>query len=79
MDADQVRRFLNPDSQNLIVTRAGSRALRLKNEPYFKALPVWTYRADPDHKEVLARRITRAVFGRKTRALPTIKPQGEKP
>lgn len=67
MDADQVKRFLSPDSGNLIVTRAGMRALKLKNEPYFKALPIWKYAADPDHKEVLGRRIARKIFGRKAR------------
>ena len=41
MDPDQLRRYLDPNSGNLIVTRASGRALRLKSEPYFKALPVW--------------------------------------
>jgi len=59
MDADQVKRFLTPGSDNLIVTRAGARALKLKNEPYFKALPVWNYAADPDHKEAFLRRMMR--------------------
>ena len=62
MDADQVKRFLTPGSNNLIVTRAGMRALKLKNEPYYKALPVWKYAADPDHKETFLRRITRRIF-----------------
>jgi len=65
MDTDQVKRFLNPDSGNLIVTRAGGRALKLKNEPYFRALPVWKYAADPDHKETFLRRISRKCFGGK--------------
>lgn len=64
MDADQVKRFLTPGSNNLIVTRAGMRALKLKNEPYYKALPVWKYAADPDHKEAFLRRITRRFFDR---------------
>ncbi len=64
MDADQIKRFLSPGSNNLIVTRAGARALKLKNEPYFKALPVWKYAADPDHKETFFRRIMRKLFGR---------------
>jgi len=59
MDPDQVKRFLTPGSDNLIVTRAGARALKLKNEPYFKALPVWDYAADPDHKEAFLRRMMR--------------------
>lgn len=65
MDADQIKRFLSPDSGNLIVTRAGMRALKLKNEPYFKALPVWKYAPDPDHKETFWRRITRKAFDRR--------------
>lgn len=69
MDADQIKRFLSPDSGNLIVTRAGMRALKLKSEPYFKALPVWKYAADPDHKEIFWRRITRKVFDRKHRSI----------
>ena len=64
MDADQVKRFLDPNSDNLIVTRAGGRALKLKNEPYFKALPVWKYAPDPDHKEALLRRLSRKLFDR---------------
>lgn len=62
MDADQVKRFLTPGSNNLIVTRAGLRALKLKNEPYYKALPVWKYAADPEHKETFLRRFTRGFF-----------------
>lgn len=62
MDADQVKRFLSPGSDNLIVTRAGMRALKLKNEPYFKALPVWKYAPDPAHREAFFRRIMRGLF-----------------
>jgi type IV secretory pathway TraG/TraD family ATPase VirD4 len=62
MDADQIKRFLNPGSDNLIVTRAGLRALKLKNEPYFKALPVWKYAADPAHREAFLRSFTRGFF-----------------
>ena len=68
MDADQVKRFLSPDSGHLIVTRAGARALKLKHEPYFKVLPVWRYAADPDHREPILRRAFRFLFGRKSRA-----------
>lgn len=66
MDTDQIKRFLSPGSNNLIVTRAGARALKLKNEPYFKALPIWKYAADPDHKEAFFRRIMRKIFDHKT-------------
>lgn len=77
-DPDQLRRFLNPDAGRMIVTRAGGRALRLMNEPYFKALPVWAYDPDPDHREVLLRRMTRAVLGQRPKDSNTlIKPQDE--
>ena len=62
LSPDQVRRFLDPNSGNLIVTRAGGRAFRLKNDPYYKALPVWRYAPDPDHKEAFLRRLTRRLF-----------------
>ncbi|SEQ95292.1 DDE superfamily endonuclease [Nitrosomonas sp. Nm51] len=62
MDADQVKRFLSPGSDNLIVTRAGMRALKLKNESYFKALPVCKYAADPAHRGAFFRRIMRGFF-----------------
>ena len=64
MTPDQVKRYLAPGSGNLIVTGAGLRPKRLKAEPYFKALPVWMYAADPDHREAWRRRITRALFVR---------------
>lgn len=64
MDPDQVRRFLSPESGHLIVTRAGGRPMKLKAEPYFKALPVWRYAHDPDHRESWPRRLSRALLGR---------------
>ena len=63
MDADQVARLLTPESGNMIVTRAGMRAMRLRNDPYFKALPVTKYNADPDHTEPFLRRFTRRLIG----------------
>jgi type IV secretory pathway TraG/TraD family ATPase VirD4 len=62
IEPEQVARFLDPNSQHLIVTRAGARPLKLVNEPYFKALPVWRYRPDPDHREVFARRLVRGLI-----------------
>lgn len=59
MDPDQVKRFLAPDSGNLIVTRAGARALKLKLEPYYRALPVCKYAPDPAHRESFLRQVTR--------------------
>lgn len=67
--SDQLRRFLNPDAGRIIVTRAGKRALKLVNSPYYRDLPVWAYDLDPDHKEALPRRITRAVLGQKPKPL----------
>lgn len=72
MSADQVKRYLAPDSGNLIVTRAGGRALKLKNEMYFNALPVWKYAADPEHKEALLRRLTRFFFHSHTQSKPNM-------
>lgn len=67
MTPDQIRRFLHPDSGNIIVTRAGDRALKLKAPYYFKELPVWQYAPDPDHKEALLRRIARFFFDRRAK------------
>ncbi len=64
MESEQVTRYLDPDSDELIVTLASGRALKLKNDPHFKALSVRRYAADPDHKETLLRRITRFFFCR---------------
>ena len=62
MDQDQVRRFLEPDSGNIIVTRAGKRPIKLKNDPFYKALPITRYDADPDHGDALLRKLTRLLL-----------------
>lgn len=62
MSPEQIGRFLDPTNGNMIVTRAGKRAWRLKIDPYFTALPVWRYCPDPDHSEALMRRISRFVL-----------------
>jgi len=49
--ADQLREFLDPAHGNVIVTRNGPRALKLKTAHYFKELPVWMYEPDPDERE----------------------------
>lgn len=67
LNAEQIGRMLRPDSGNIIVLRAGRRALRLKNDPYFTALPVTQYDADPDHGDSFFRQLTRACFNRKPR------------
>lgn len=64
MEAEQVARLLAPESGNIIVTRAGKRALRLKNDPYFKALPVTAYDADPDHGDTWPRAVMRFFLNR---------------
>ncbi|MCJ8275007.1 MAG: type IV secretory system conjugative DNA transfer family protein, partial [Psychrosphaera sp.] len=45
LEPDQVGRLLTPESGTIIVTRAGKRAMRLKNDPYFSALPITHYSA----------------------------------
>lgn len=72
MEPDQVGRFLNPNQGRIIVTRAGKRALRLVNEPYYKALPVWAYEPDPDHRETLPRRMTRKLLGSSRKSEPSV-------
>lgn len=62
MDEEQIKRYLDPNGNNVIVTRAGARPIRGKNEPYFKALPVWQYSPDPDHGDSFFRRIGRWLF-----------------
>lgn len=62
MDAEQTKRYLDPNGNNLIITRAGARPIRGKNEPYFKALPVWQYAPDPDYGDSFFRRIGRWLF-----------------
>lgn len=66
MTPDQVKRFLSPDTGNLIAIRAGARALRLKIAPYFTELPITAYCADPDHREPILRRISRLIFNPKS-------------
>ena len=49
--AEQLREFLDPAHGNVVVTRNGPRALKLKTAHYFKELPVWMYEPDPDERE----------------------------
>jgi type IV secretory pathway TraG/TraD family ATPase VirD4 len=60
---EQLGRFLSTETHHMIVTRAGKRALRLFLDPHYKALPVWQYSPDPDHKEALFRRLVRRLIG----------------
>jgi type IV secretory pathway TraG/TraD family ATPase VirD4 len=66
MEPEQIGRFLTPESLNIIATRAGGKALKLKIGQYFRELPVWAYDADPDHTETLFRRIARQFFTKKS-------------
>ena len=59
MTPDQTERFLAQG--NMIVFR-DQRALILKRDPYFKALPVCLYEADPDFRETWLRRQSRRFF-----------------
>ena len=59
MTSDQIARFLSPERGNLIVMRSGARPLKLKVAPYFKALPIHFYEADPDYPEAPLRALTR--------------------
>ena len=49
MSQEQVQRYLDPDRGNMIVTRFGKRALKVKAAPYYEELPVKYYDADPEH------------------------------
>jgi hypothetical protein len=62
MDADQIKRFLEPSRGNMIVTRFGRRALRVKAAPYYRELPVAFYDADPGHREEPARASSRQTL-----------------
>lgn len=61
LTAEQINRFLSPETGNLIAIRAGGRPFRLKIANYFNELPVTRYKADSDHKEPLPKRFTRLV------------------
>lgn len=69
MNPDHVKRFLKPGSDRMIITRAGERPIKAMAEPYYKALPVWKYAADPAYKEAFLRRISRKLFGKKAAAI----------
>ncbi|TVZ39770.1 type IV secretory pathway TraG/TraD family ATPase VirD4 [Alteromonadaceae bacterium 2753L.S.0a.02] len=62
LDDDQVRRFLSPESGRIILTSAGKRAKVLVNDPYFRALSIFNYAPDPDHKEAFLRAFMRKIL-----------------
>ncbi len=59
MSPSQLREFLK---NNIIVTRADDRPMKLKAEPYFRAVPVSWYDADPQHGETVPRALTRRLL-----------------
>lgn len=69
---DQLARFLTSELGNIIVTRSGKRALRLRLDPHYKTLPFWKFKPNPEFKEPLLRRITRALLS------PLFTPRKEK-
>lgn len=70
MEAEQIARLLAPEHGTIIVTRAGKRALRLKNDPYFKALPVTAYDPAPDHREPWLRTFSRFLLNKRPKKRP---------
>lgn len=62
MNDDQLRRFLDPDRGNLIVTRYGKHSLKLKTARYYKELPVFFYTADREYAEAASRAGVRAIL-----------------
>lgn len=63
MTPEQLSRFLNPANENIIVTRAGARPLKLKLLKYFVDLPVSIYEPASDHDETIFRKIYMDIFG----------------
>jgi hypothetical protein len=59
---EQLRRFLEPERGNIIVTRNGARPLRLKVPHYFRELPVYYYQTDPNERETIARAKARDIL-----------------
>lgn len=69
MTANQIEHFLARG--NMLVTR-GLRAFKVKPDPYFKALPVWSYEPDADFRETFPRATLRRLiaWARTRRANP---------
>lgn len=62
LDSEQIKRFLDPDRKNVIITRYAKRPMKVKSGPYFTELPVWMVKADPDHTERAGRRLGRWII-----------------
>jgi hypothetical protein len=67
--AHQLGEFLD---NNIIVTRYGKRPLRLKNDPYYKALPVFCYEPDRHYGETLPRALLRRLIQRVLELAPIV-------
>ncbi len=72
MDPDQLRRFLDPDKSNIIITRFSKRPIKAKNPRYYNEKPVYAYTIDPLHSEKIGRAFTRFLL-RKLFRKPQIK------
>lgn len=59
MTPEQVSKYLDPNSDRMIIFKASGQALKARIDPYFRALAVTRYNPDPDHKEPLLRRCSR--------------------
>ena len=60
----------------MIATRAGQRAMMLVNEPYYNALPVWSYDPDADHREPILRWLMRTILFQHPKSIPQQEKKG---
>jgi type IV secretory pathway TraG/TraD family ATPase VirD4 len=73
MDAEQIRRFPNPKSGRMIVTRFAGRPIKATNVPVYSNLPIWTHDPDPDWSESAPRSLARRCYRHLTAPQPTPK------
>ena len=69
MEPEACSRYLDPNSNNLIVTLAGRRALKLKIMYSFTSLPVYRLAKSKEHGETLLRGLSRFFFDRKIKQI----------
>ncbi len=62
---DQIKRFLFPKKENIIILRNGERAIKAKDILFFRELPFWKFNPDTEHKETFLRRLARSRFDNK--------------
>jgi hypothetical protein len=77
MEPEACARYLDPNSNNMIVTLAGGRALKLKILYSFKSLPVFLLAPSNEHKEALLRRVSRFFFDPKSKNKSQTLPSGD--